>query len=215
MSGVTRPPATRTTPDANAIPDCPYKGLMPYTEHDAAYFFGRDHDRDLVIANLRASRLTLLYGPSGVGKSSLLRAGVIRELRAVSDDRRAVSGMRPVIAAYQASWRDHPLVGLAAALRDALPEQLVDDLVPANAPLSVELLRGVTRQLNVNVVLVCDQFEELTVYQTGATGDAFAAELGRIIAAKDVHVAVLIGIREDALARLDRFEEDIPGPFGS
>src|SRR5512144_1067785 len=214
MTGVIRPPADRTMPDVGGVPDCPYKGLMPYTERDAAYFFGRDRDRDLVVANLMASRLTLLYGPSGVGKSSLLRAGVIRELRGMSDDTGTQVGIRPVIAAYHASWGDDPLVGLAAALREALPDEcLKDDFIPANASLSVELLRDVTRRFGADVVLVCDQFEEVTLYQAGAAGDAFTTELGRIIAATDVRVAVLIGIREDALARLDRFEADIPNLF--
>src|SRR5690349_7670749 len=59
----------------------PYVGLSPYKEDDAGRFFGRDTERDLVIANLLTSRLTVLYGPSGVGKSSLLRAGVLPRLR--------------------------------------------------------------------------------------------------------------------------------------
>jgi MoxR-like ATPase len=59
--------------ESGIVPDCPYKGLHPYTEADGEYFFGRDSDRDLVIANLMAGRLTVLYGPSGVGKSSLLQ----------------------------------------------------------------------------------------------------------------------------------------------
>ena len=42
---------------------------------DALLFFGRERDREIVVANLVASRLTVLYGASGVGKSSLLRAG--------------------------------------------------------------------------------------------------------------------------------------------
>ena len=59
----------------------PYLGLVPYTEEDARFFFGRERDQRVVVANLFASHLTLLYGASGVGKSSLLRAGVIKELR--------------------------------------------------------------------------------------------------------------------------------------
>jgi putative ribosome biogenesis GTPase RsgA len=55
----------------------PFKGLARFedTEEDAALFFAREHDREIVVANLMASRLTVLYGESGVGKSSLLRAG--------------------------------------------------------------------------------------------------------------------------------------------
>ncbi|HVH57704.1 MAG TPA: hypothetical protein VM791_15680, partial [Vicinamibacterales bacterium] len=61
--------------------DCPYVGLVPYTEDEARFFFGRENDQRVIISNSFASRLTILYGSSGVGKSSVLRAGVIRELR--------------------------------------------------------------------------------------------------------------------------------------
>src|SRR2546427_12410744 len=60
---------------------CPYKGLQPYTEADRAYFFGRERDREIIIANLYAAPLTVLYGASGVGKSSVLLAGVVPALK--------------------------------------------------------------------------------------------------------------------------------------
>src|SRR5919206_382070 len=56
---------------------CPYKGLQPYTEADRAFFFGRERDSQIIAANLYASPLTILYGESGVGKSSVLLAGVV------------------------------------------------------------------------------------------------------------------------------------------
>ena len=59
----------------------PYVGLDYFLEEDAGLFFGRDAERKRIIGNLRASRLTLLYAASGVGKSSLLRAGVSARLR--------------------------------------------------------------------------------------------------------------------------------------
>ncbi|MBI2487305.1 MAG: ATP-binding protein [Deltaproteobacteria bacterium] len=63
------------------IPASPYKGLVPYSEEDEPFFFGRNGEREIITANLMASRLTLLYGASGVGKSSVLRAGVVPHLR--------------------------------------------------------------------------------------------------------------------------------------
>ena len=68
-----------------AVPISPYKGLARFddSELDEQFFFGRDREIELVPDNLVASRLTILYGPSGVGKSSLLRAGVVRRLRAL------------------------------------------------------------------------------------------------------------------------------------
>ena len=60
----------------------PYVGLVPYREDDAAFFFGRERDTQIVVGNLRASRLTIVYGPSGVGKTSLLQAAVVHGMRA-------------------------------------------------------------------------------------------------------------------------------------
>ena len=49
-------------------PTMPFKGLAHYTEADAGFFFGRERERDVVVATLKARRLTLLYGESGVGQ---------------------------------------------------------------------------------------------------------------------------------------------------
>ena len=61
----------------------PYKGLAPFedSELDALLFFGRERECEVIVANMLASRLTVLYGPSGVGKSSILGAAVARRLR--------------------------------------------------------------------------------------------------------------------------------------
>ena len=64
-------------------PSSPYKGLSAFedSEVDALFFFGRDRDSQMIAANVIASRMTVLYGPSGVGKTSVLRAGVAYRLR--------------------------------------------------------------------------------------------------------------------------------------
>jgi WD40 repeat protein len=64
-------------------PLSPFKGLAAFADSDvdALFFFGREREREVITANLLASRVTVLYGESGVGKSSLLAAGVVRELR--------------------------------------------------------------------------------------------------------------------------------------
>jgi conflict system STAND superfamily ATPase len=87
----------------------PYRGLAPFedTELDALYFFGRERDTEIVVANLIASRLTVLYGPSGVGKSSLLFATVARGLRALPE--------APLVVVFS-SWGGDPTADLAAAV---------------------------------------------------------------------------------------------------
>ncbi len=59
---------------------CPYRGLLPYDADDADAFFGREADVEAALRKLRESRVLAVVGPSGVGKSSLVRAGVVASL---------------------------------------------------------------------------------------------------------------------------------------
>jgi WD40 repeat protein len=200
--------------ELGAIPDCPYKGLSAYTEADGEYFFGRESDRDLVIANLRASRLTVLYGPSGVGKSSLLQAGVMRHLRQLPKSAFSYLALRNAVIVYHSSWHGDSLIELGSAMRQAIPDQEgVQDIMGRHPKLSVELLGELVERLNAHVYLLLDQFEEQTLYQTGPHGEAFLDELSNIITSPELRASVLLGIRDDAFAKLDRLEDYLPAPF--
>ncbi|MEO1261075.1 MAG: caspase family protein [Bacteroidota bacterium] len=65
-------------PDKN-----PYKGLLPYQQEDAPLFFGREKAVKEVVRRLEEVNILFITGPSGSGKSSLVRAGVIPALRDV------------------------------------------------------------------------------------------------------------------------------------
>lgn len=64
---------------------CPYRGLQHYTEDYRDYFFGREEDQETIAANLVTTPLTIIYGASGVGKSSVLLAGVVPFLHTLPD----------------------------------------------------------------------------------------------------------------------------------
>ncbi|MFL5791415.1 MAG: BTAD domain-containing putative transcriptional regulator [Actinomycetota bacterium] len=92
---------------------CPYKGLARFEATDAEFFFGREPVVAEAIGRLVGSRFLALIGPSGSGKSSLLRAGLVHALQSGAipgSDRWTVKVIRP---------GDHPL----AALGDALAER--------------------------------------------------------------------------------------------
>ena len=55
----------------------PYPGLLSFTEKDAAFFFGREAEVKTIWTKLRARRLLAVIAPSGAGKTSLVRAGVV------------------------------------------------------------------------------------------------------------------------------------------
>ncbi|TQM61959.1 nSTAND1 domain-containing NTPase [Humibacillus xanthopallidus] len=207
------------TPTLGAAPsarlaDCPYKGLQSYDEGDEEYYFGRDGDRDLVIANLMASRLTILYGPSGVGKSSLLRAGVAGLMRSMPRTAFSYLAVGNAVVVYFASWRQRPLEALGEALRAAIPGgPSRPGYTPPDGPMSVELLRDVTENLDADVYFILDQFEEEALYADPESAEEFASELGRILGAQNLRANLLIAVREDALAKLDRLEGHVPALF--
>ncbi len=194
----------------------PYKGLVHYEEQDGPFFFGREVDCDLVVANLLAARLTLLYGQSGVGKSSLLHAGVMSRMDALARESAARRHSPDVVAVSFAGWRDNPLLGLS----DAIGRQLVTyhgtvaaDF-PRTAPVSAELLMEWTERLDIDMVLILDQFEEFFLYHEAEdVAEGFAGEWSRALRMPGLRVNFLVAIREDALARMDRFEGFVPGLF--
>jgi WD40 repeat protein len=173
-------------------PTSPYKGLAPFedSELDEQLFFGREHDRDVIVANVVAARLTVLYGPTGVGKSSVVRAGVARELRALTDE--------PLVVVCDA-WGDAPATTLAEAVATAA------SIEPGPLSDTIEVAAAEHRE----IYLLLDQIEEYFVYHggDGALGDVLA----ELVMRPELPVHILIAVREDALARLDSFKRQLPG----
>ncbi|MGH3976344.1 MAG: hypothetical protein ACRDS9_23950, partial [Pseudonocardiaceae bacterium] len=209
------PPRAQGAP-GRAVPECPYVGLVPFDEKDAEYFFGRERESDLIVANLTALRLTLLYAPSGVGKSSVLRAGVLPRLHNIDDD--PYDDLAGAAVAYVNTWRDVPLESVAAAVTDAVAQVTGAGPVEEGVPtLSVAWLREVLRQSRVSAIyLILDQFEEYLLYHAMERGEeGLTAELGRILSARDLPVHVVLSMREDALAGLDCFKGRVPNLFAN
>jgi WD40 repeat protein len=177
---------------AVASPPSPFKGLAPFEDSDldALLFFGREVESEVIAANLMAARMTVLYGPSGVGKSSVLRAGVAHRLR-------LEEGVDVVVFS---TWTGDPVAALIEAVGGS-GESLVDALEE-----SADRAGG-------DVFLILDQFEEYFLYHP--PGGPFAAELAEIVRRPGLRVNVLVGMREDALARLDALKATIPNLLGN
>jgi len=195
------------------VRDSPYQGLVPYSEADADRFFGRDSEREIIISNLMARRLTLLYGESGVGKSSVLHAGVVHHLQLRARRDLAERGAARAVPIVFSSWRDDPIAALAGALREQGKEFVPGggDLdLPRSAKLD-ELVDDASKALHAKILLILDQFEEYFVYHESEDGEGtLATDLPRLLSRPEVRANVLIAIREDALAKLDRFKGRIP-----
>lgn len=66
------------------LPSCPYPGMVPFRTEDARFFYGRDTEIKQMIWHLRQQNFLIIIGPSGSGKSSLVFAGLLPQLRASS-----------------------------------------------------------------------------------------------------------------------------------
>jgi WD40 repeat protein len=172
---------------AVGAPASPYKGLAPFddSELDALLFFGRERESEVIAANLMAARVTVLYGPSGVGKTSVLRAGVAYRLRRE----------REVEVVVFSSWPSDPVAGLIEAV-GGIGESLVDALA------------ATANRAGGDLYLILDQFEEYFLYHEEES--AFVDALAEVARRPGLRVNVLIGIREEMLARLDDFKAVIP-----
>lgn len=204
-------------PDLRKIPNAPYKGLVPYTDDDAAMFFGRDAERSIIVANLRSSRFTLLYGPSGVGKSSVVGAGVVHYLRQRAKASLLKRGTPEFAVIYFNQWRDDPLVGLLRAVRlevESLLGRTFDDPSTTRYKTLDEQLKVWAERAGGDLLIILDQFEDYFLYHPNEDGPGtFVEEFPRVVTDREARVNFVVSIREDAVAKLDRFEGRIPTLF--
>jgi len=196
----------------------PYQGLRPFAEHDAAYFFGRETERKILVANLMAARLTLVYGESGVGKSSILRAGVVHHLREHEPDAGLAGESPRLLVVYVKRWAGDPVARLLARIGDEIARALGVSPAEIGTPSSglAEAIAEWSARWNLGLLIILDQFEEYFLYHADEDEDhpePFATEFTRAVNRADLPVSFLVAIREDALAKLDRFKGRIPKLF--
>jgi eukaryotic-like serine/threonine-protein kinase len=188
---------------------CPYRGLAAFGEDDAELFFGRDSEIRTAVAQLDVWPLLAVIGPTGVGKSSFVHAGLVPALR--SGARGAGSRRGGAPAGTHASWRVHvlrpgrvPLHRLATVLEEApgQADHLMQQLLEAPG-LFGAMLRDAAIRRGEQVVVVVDQLEELfTLCDSDHVRRLFLAAL--LAAADDPAspVRVVLSMRADFLDRL-------------
>jgi WD40 repeat protein len=198
--------------------DNPYFGLDYYEEKYGSWFFGRESEGSKIITNLRAARLTLLHAESGVGKSSLLRAGVAWRMRKLADDNFARRGTARSVPIVFSSWRDDPVLELTGAIRTAIKPYLAGRLEPKLPTDQLDAaIEAASEAADASLLIMLDQFEEYFLYRSREpTPERFADELGRCINRTDLRANFLIAIREDAYAALgDLFKGRIPNVYSN
>ncbi len=210
-----------------ASPCRPFIGPSPFTRADAAFFKGRDEETTILEGLVMSRRVVLFFAQSGVGKSSLLEAGLIPRLteqRVIGRGERAriyqkmavlpvvrVGGPLPAASTGVAANRF-----VCAALNSLLP-----DTDPA-ALAKMSLAEGLsayfaTAQAQhslaaaIDSLLIIDQFEELFTHHADRWAEREAL-FHQIKEALDTFASlhVLLTIREDALAELTPYAHLLP-----
>ncbi|HXJ65359.1 MAG TPA: BTAD domain-containing putative transcriptional regulator, partial [Actinomycetota bacterium] len=174
----------------------PFKGLRPFLESDAADFFGREAVTEQLVRALseRGPRFLAVVGPSGSGKSSLVRAGLVPAVRngaLPGSERWFVVEMLP--GAHPFEELEGALLRVAVNPPASLMEQLERD--------EFGLLRAVKRVLphdDSELLIVIDQFEELFTLVTDEVGrSAFLASLAAAVSDPRGRVRVVVTLRAD------------------
>lgn len=173
----------------------PYRGLRAFSESDAARFHGRERLVERLLARLGHNgphgRFVALVGPSGSGKSSVIRAGVVPALRSG-----AVTGSDAWFVVTMTPGR-HPFDALDDALRSIAvdpPANSLDRLVTDGIASAVEAL---VPDESAQVVVIVDQLEELFSQASRSDADEFMAALAVAAADRTSRVKIIATLRAD------------------
>ena len=138
----------------------PWPGLEPFEENARAFFHGRDHEAESLLKHVLDAPVTVLFGRSGLGKTSLLRAGLFPLLR----DRNFL----PLYVRFDVTPDAPPLTRqLHQSIQTSIRADLPDAMLPLDEETLWEYLHRADFELwsaqnyPLTPVIVLDQFEEL------------------------------------------------------
>jgi hypothetical protein len=195
--------------EAVAAPRLRYPGVRSFEERDQVVFRGRKAATDELLLRVLSVRLLLQFAPSGVGKTSLLTAGLFPRLRPYD--------YFPFVVRLNETG-ESLLAAVRRSLKQAAREYgLVDPIIPPQADSLFALLQGTqlwsSELLLLTPVLVFDQFEEVFSLRDTAFRTEVARQLGDFGGGTAPPAKFIISLREEYLGKLEEFSAHIPELF--
>lgn len=198
---------------------CPYRGLSPFDEAHADYFFGREDLIDQLLQKVSSSDFCALVGASSSGKTSLLRAGLMHHLRKgdriAGSDKWTIKSFNPT---------QHPIKGLSAAFASATDGvqragqmHQAEQLLKEGGSGLAQLIRAALMKPGETSIpstsklwLIIDQFEELFAPTLDenviAERQLFIRCLTEAAKEPGTPLGIVIGLRADATDELVPYE---------
>ena len=184
-------------------PTEPYVGLRPFERSESHLFIGRKQDANFLIDKIFSAPITLFYGQSGLGKTSVLRALAIPQLE--KDN---------ALVVYFDNWsNEQPINSIKSRLAKLASNFGVPE-VSRGDPTLTQLIGLIRSADDRSVVLIFDQFEELLVSHSEHTG-LIKKELAALIRTSRLDSHVVLSLREEFLAALEPFRDEIFNLFQS
>jgi WD40 repeat protein/Cdc6-like AAA superfamily ATPase len=173
----------------------PFKFLDSYTKEDREIFFGREKEIEELYRRLFESKILLVYGESGTGKSSLVNCGLVNKL---SDTEYLQVNIRR---------SDNILESLSAAMQILLKESSPRQLL--TALLFKKTVREVSDDIQKELIFIFDQFEELFIFGTKEEKQSLIQVL-KVLTESDLNCRFIFIIREEYFSNIAEFEKYIP-----
>ena len=196
----------------------PYVGPQAFRRGDA--FYGRDRETADLLDLVIAERVVLLYSPSGAGKSSLIAAGLVRQLEAEGFEVLPLVRLTheaPPDSSLSGPPRNRYVLSTLLSLEEGLPPEHQRRTADLDAMTVTEYLANWPDLDDKpgNEVLLFDQFEEVITADPNdhAAKEEFFADIG--VALRDRNLWALFAIREDFLAELDPYSRFVPTRFAN
>ncbi|MFN8207563.1 MAG: ATP-binding protein [Bacteroidales bacterium] len=176
----------------------PFKFLDSYTREDREIFFGREQEIEELYRKVFESKILLVYGVSGTGKSSLIHCGLANKIQE--------SDWLPVNVRRGGDF----LESMALALRQVALSPLSDQL---STPLQFKkAVRSVYLDHYKPVFFLFDQFEELFIFGSALERELFQQVLKSLLAS-DIQCRFVFILREEYLASLSHSKRLSPVSF--
>lgn len=178
----------------------PYKALLEFDIKDAALFYGRTIAIRELLTRIQRDQLTVLHAGSGLGKTSLLKAGIMPRLLA--------DGHLPLyVRPYQTP--------VHKAVKRALLVDLDDTPHLASISLHDFLRRATSLISGRQLVVIIDQFEELFTVQNEQARNEFIDQLSTCLDDDLLPVRWIIGLRDEWFGQLGTFRPHLRNPYAN